>query len=130
MNHADNLAMPGHGWALASWTIVMVAVFLGLAGTETSLLIGTHFHPEAPAIPSAVTPLAVEARLALTRQDTFPLILTVPFAVTRTQRMMVAPTKHRTEAGAPGDHYRNGSKPASGFLAGLALMGASQTQNH
>ncbi len=130
MSHADNLAVPGHGWAVGAWTILIAAAVLGISSNQTSqwFSVQSEFHDHSVA--SAANEMATVARLAVARHDTFPIILTIPFAVTRTQRMSVARVKHRAEFPQPADLSGSRLKKAPGFLAGLALIEASHASNH
>ena len=130
MNHADNLVLQGHDWAVAAWTILAMAAFLGLASSQTSQLIGNNLQFGERSIASATSEMAIAARHAVGRHDALPIILTVPFAVTRTQRMMVARVKHRTEFARRVGQFPSGLKTAPGLLAGLALVGASHSPSH
>jgi hypothetical protein len=129
MYHAENPVLPGHGWASAAWSILVIAAVLGLASNQTSELISTHLQFGERSIASATWEMATAAKHAVVGHDALPIILTVPFAVTRTQRMMVARVKHRAEFARHGD-LRSGLKAAPGLLAGLALIGASRSPTH
>jgi hypothetical protein len=102
---------------------------MGIVSNQASLLL----HPDAQfrehSMSSAARQMATVARLAIPHHDTFPPVLTVPFAVARTQRMMVARVKHRVENARRDEQLRGGSKAAPGLL-GLALIGASQSSSH
>ncbi len=128
MNHADTPVSHGHGLVVASWTIVMMALVLGLASDQTSQLLRAHFQFGESAIVTAA--VAVEsAAQPVARYHTLPMILTIPFAVTRTQQMMVARLKQRDEITHRVAQLHTSLKAAPGLLAGLALIGASQS-NH
>jgi hypothetical protein len=106
-----------------------MAAVLGLASDQTSQLISTHFQFGERAIVTAA--VAVEsAAQPVARYHTLPMILTVPFALTRTQQMMVARLKQRDEITHRVGQLRSGLKAAPGLLAGLALIGASQSSHH
>jgi hypothetical protein len=128
MNHAEPVSR-GQGWAVAAWTILVMAAVLGVASDQTSQLITSHFQFGKPSIEFAPKPVASVAKHAVTPYDTLPIILTIPFAVTRTQRMMVARAKHRAEFAHRLGQARSDLKAAPGLLAGLALMGVSSS-NH
>jgi hypothetical protein len=130
MNHADNPVLHGHGWAVGAWTILVMAAVLGLASNQTLQLISTHFQFGEGSIASATSVMPSAATPAGARHDTPPIILTVPFAITRMQQMMVARVKHRTDFAHRIDQFRSGLKAAPGLIAGLALLGASQSPNH
>jgi hypothetical protein len=107
----------------------MMAVVLGLASDQTSQLLRTHFQFGERAILTAA--VAVEsAAQPVPRYHTLPMILTVPFAVTRTQQMIVARLKQRDEITHRVGQIRSNLKAAPGLLAGLALIGASQSSHH
>lgn len=129
MNHADTPMSHGHGLVVASWTILMMAVVLGLASDQTSQLLRAHFQFGERAIVTAA--VAVEsAAQPVPKDHTLPMILTVPFAVTRTQQMMVARLKQRDAITHRMGQLHTSLKAAPGLLAGLALIGASQSSNH
>ncbi len=130
MNHADNPVLHGHDWAVAAWMILLMAVVLGLASNQTLQLISADSQFRAHSISDTAQEMATVARLAIPHHDTFPAVLTVPFAVTRTQRMMVARVKHRAEAARRDDQLRSDEKAAPRLLTGLAILGASQSSNH
>ena len=96
MDNADGSVLHGHDWAVAAWSILLMAIVLGIISNQTSQL----FNPDAQfrehRMTSAGREVATVARLAIPHHETFPGVLTIPFAVTRTQRMMVARVKHRT----------------------------------
>ena len=56
--------------------------------------------------------------------------MTIPFAVTRTQRMMVARVKHRDEVGHHDAALSTVAKTGPRLLTGLAILGASQSSSH
>jgi hypothetical protein len=128
MYQADNAVMQGRGWAVGAWTILVMATVLGLLSGQASQMIGEHF-------PFGAAALGSDARAAVwpvggggARHEALPIILTIPLAVTRTQRMMVARVKHQGEADEHAGRIRRGIRSTRGLLAGLALMGASQPQ--
>jgi len=130
MNHADNPVSRSRGWAVAASTILLMAAVLGLASNQTSQLITSHFQFEERSIASDAKAMASAAKSAVARHDALPLVLTVPFAVTRTQLMMAARVKHRVEYARRVGQFRSGLRFAPGLLAGLALIGASHSPNH
>ena len=125
MNHVDNPISRGQGWAVAAGTILVMAAILGIASDQTSQWIGYHFQFGERSIAAATAEVASVATHAVAHYDTPPIVLTVPFAVTRTQQMMVARVKHRAEFAHRIDRVRTSLKAAPGLLAGLALMGAT-----
>lgn len=127
MNHEDNPSR-GRGLALAACTILIVATVLGLASDETSRLLGKHFQLGERAIASAAVVVETAAPSTLRAQN-FPMMLTIPFAVTRTQQVMVARLKQRTELAQRISQVRTRVRTAPGLLAGLALIGATQNGN-
>ena len=130
MNHADNPVMRGRGWAVGAWTILVMAAVMGIASNQTSQLITTHFQFGERGITSAAKAVESAAKPAVARYDTPPIILTIPFAITRTQQIMVARLKHRAEFARRVGQFRSGLRSAPGLLAGLALMGATQSSSH
>jgi hypothetical protein len=130
MDHGNNPISRGRGWAVAAGTILVMAAVLGIASDQTSQFIGSHFRFGERSIASASQEVASVAKHAVAGYDTLPIILTVPFAVTRTQQMMVARVKHRAAFAHRVDQFRSGLKAAPGLLAGLALMGATSSSNH
>jgi hypothetical protein len=129
MNHAESPFLHGHDWAVAAWTITVMAIVLGLASNQTSQWFTADSQFREHSLTSTAHEMATVARLAIPHHDTFPAVLTIPFAVTRTQRMMVARVKHRTEAARRDEELRNDQKPGPRLLTGLALLG-SQSSNH
>lgn len=127
MNHADYPVASGSGWAVAAWTILVMAAVLGLASDQTSQLIRTHFRFGEHAIITAAKAVESAAKPAIARNDALPLILTVPIAITRTQQMVVARVKHRAEFARRVGQVRSAVKAAPGLLTSLALIGASQS---
>ncbi len=130
MYHAENLVLRGHDWAVAAWSILLVATVLGIASNQPSQLFSPDARLRADSITSAAKEMATVARLAVAPHDTFPAVLTVPFAVTRTQRMMVAGVKHGAEDARRTEQDRSGMKAVSGFLTGLTLLGAAPSSSH
>jgi len=130
MDHADIAVIDGRGWAVGTWTILVMAVILGLAGDQTLLFISDHFPFGSRTIASSVGAAVTPDTSAGARYGKFPLILTIPLAVTRTQRMMVARLKHHREFAEHHGRIRRELKSAQGLLAGLALLGASQAHGH
>jgi len=130
MNHADDPVSEGRGWAVATWTILVMAAVLGLASSQSSRLIKSHFQLGERSIASVAKAMASAAKPAVARHDALPLILTVPFAVTRTQQILAARLKYRAEFGLRVGQFRSRLRSAPGLLAGLALIGASQSPSH
>jgi hypothetical protein len=108
----------------------MMAIVLGMASNQTSLLSTSDSHFDAASMTSAAREMTTVAKLAIPHHDTFPAVLTIPFAVTRTQRMMVARVKHRAEDAHRDEQVRGEEKPGPRLLTGLALLGASQSSSH
>jgi hypothetical protein len=121
MEHAENPVLHGHDWAIAAWTIIAFAAVLGISSNLTAQFLSAH---GTSALPATVIAHAVKP------QDTFPIILTVPFAVARTQREMVAHAQHHAEFANRLQRLKSDLKAAPGLVAGLALMGASQSSSH
>lgn len=129
MNHANNPVSRGRALAVTVWTIMVAAVVLGIVSDQTSQLISRHFQFGERAI--VTVEVAVEsATKPLPKHQVLPMILTVPFAVTRTQQMMVARMKQREVIAGRVENVRGRLKGAPGLLAGLALISASQSSNH
>jgi hypothetical protein len=130
MYNADGSVLHGHDWAVAAWSILLMAIVLGIISNQASQL----FNPDAQfrehRMTSAGREVATVARLAIPHHETFPGVLTIPFAITRTQRMMVARVKHRTDTASRDDQARNEPKAGSRLLTGLAILGASQSSSH
>jgi len=129
MNHADSSVLHGHDWAVAAWTILLMAMVLGIASNQTSPWLTADSQFREHSISSTAREVETVARLALPHHDTFPAILTIPIAVTRTQRMMVARVKHLDEAARRNDQIRGDHKTGPRLLTGLALLGA-QSSHH
>ena len=127
MDHVDSSAR-GRGLALTACTILIIATVLGLASDETSRLLGKHFQLGERAIASAAVVVETAAPSTLRAQN-LPMILTIPFAVTHTQQVMVARLKQRAEFAQRISQVRYRAKAAPGLLASLALIGASQSGN-
>lgn len=128
MNHAHNPISRGRAVAVAAWTVLVTAAVLGITSNDTSQLISAHFRSGGQSFAVAAEAVAEAATEPATRHDTLPIVLTIPFAVTRTQQMMVARLKHRAELAHRMELVRANLKSAPGFLAGLALIGASQAR--
>jgi hypothetical protein len=126
MYQADNAAMRGRGWAEGAWTILVMATVLGLLSGQASQMISDHFPLGASALRSDASAAVSPIGPVVARHDALPIVLTVPLAVTRTQRLMVARMKHQGEIAARPGRIRRGVASAQGLLAGLALMGAAQ----
>jgi len=127
MNHVDNPSR-GRGLALAACSILIMATVLGLTSDETSRLLGKHFPFGERAIASAAV-LVESATPATLRAQNLPMILTIPFAVTHTQQVMVARLKQRAQLAQRVTQVRSRIKTAPGVLASLALIGATQNGN-
>jgi len=104
-----------------------MATVLGILSGRASQKISDHFPFDERAIAADASAAELPAEAAVTRRHAFPIILTVPLAVTRTQRMMVARMKHR---GEDTSRIRRTVSSARGVLAGLALIGASERQGN
>jgi hypothetical protein len=128
MYQADNAAMQGRGWAVGAWTILVMATVLGLLSGQASQMIGDHFPFGAHALSSDARAAVWPVGAGGARHEALPIILTIPLAVTRTQRMVVARVKHQGEIGAHVGPIRRALSSTQGLLAGLALMGATQPQ--
>jgi hypothetical protein len=126
MTHTENLVFRGHDWAVAAWSIMFVAIVLGLVSSQTSQLFGAYSQ----LVEGAPTSPPSQVRTVAERYDAPPMMLTIPFAVTRTQRMTVATVKHRAEFANRVHQFRSTLKNAPGLLAGLAVIGASQSPGH
>jgi hypothetical protein len=124
MNHADFPVSRERGLAVGAWTILVMAAILGLASNQTSQLLATHFQFGERAVTSAAIVVETAAEPMLSKHQTFPMILTVPFAFTRAQQM-VARVKQRDEFAHRTNQVRSGFKGTPALLAGLALIGAS-----
>jgi hypothetical protein len=130
MNHADSQVLHGHDWAVAAWTILMLAMVLGIASNQTSRWFSADVQFREHSITSAAREMATVARLAVPHHETFPAVMTIPFAVTRTQRMMVARVKHRDETGRHDVALGAVAKTTPRLLTGLAILGVSQSSSH
>ena len=128
MNHGDNPSR-GRGLALAACSILIMATVLGLASDETSRLFGKHFRFDEHAIASAAVLIETTAP-AIGRAHTFPMFLTIPFAVTQTQQIVVARLQQRAQIAGRVSQVRSRIRSTPGLLAGLALIGASQNGGH
>jgi hypothetical protein len=130
MDHADIAIIDGRGWAVGAWTILVMAVILGLASDQTSQLIDSYFSFGASSVVSTARVAVTPSTYAIARHGEVPIVLTIPLAVTRTQRMMVARLKHHRDFAHRSAGLRGELKSAQGLLAGLALLGASQMHSH
>jgi len=128
MDHAYNPVSRGRVMAVAAWTILVTAAVLGIVSEQTSQLISRHFQFGERAIITAAVAVESAAR-PLPKHQVFPMVLTIPFAVTRTQQIMVARLKQREELANRVESARGRLKGAPGLLAGLALISASQSSN-
>ena len=126
MYQADDAAIRGRGWAEGAWTILVMATVLGLLSGQASQMIAEHFPLDAPAMESDTRAAAAPVAPTVARHDALPVVLTIPLAVTRTQRLMVARLKHHGHLGEHAGRIRRGVASAREFVAGLALIGASQ----
>jgi hypothetical protein len=130
MNHADSPVLHGHDWAVAAWTVLVMAMVLGIVSNQTARWFSADAQFREHSISSAAREMTTVARLAVPHHETFPAVLTIPFAVTRTQRMTVARVKHRDEAGRHEAALSTVAKTGPRLLTGLALLGASQSSSH
>ncbi len=130
MNHADSPVLHGHDWAVAAWTILVMAMVLGIVSNQTSRFFTADAQFREHSMSSAAREMATVARLTIPHHETFPAVLTIPFAITRTQRMMVTRVKHRDEAGRHDAGLNAVAKTGPRLLTGLAILGASQSSNH
>ncbi|HXN84762.1 MAG TPA: hypothetical protein VN867_01770 [Candidatus Binataceae bacterium] len=126
MNHAGNVVERPWGWALGLWMISLVMMVWGSANIQNSRQIQTNFAAFEHSIMSLWNEGAVTAQLSTTRYEALPIVLTTPFAVIRTQRMMVAKLKHRTEFANRVTKFRASIKSSPSLLTSLALLQASQ----
>jgi len=127
MSHADSFLLRDHDWATAVGLVLLMATVLGIASNQTSRWFATDSALRVHPISAAASEMVTIARLAAPHHANYPAVLTVPFAITRTQRMMVARMKHRPEAAALHDQTGKGATPR--ILTGLAILGASQSSN-
>jgi hypothetical protein len=130
MNHADSPVLHGHDWAVAAWTILVMAMVLGIVSNQMSRFFTADEQFREHSIGSAAKEMATVARLAVPHHETFPAVMTIPFAVTRTQRMMVARAKHRDEVARHDAGLSAVAKTGPRLLTGLAILGASQSSSH
>jgi len=128
MNHADFPISRERGLAVATWTTLVFAAILGLASSQPSHLLATHFQLGERAVTSAAIVMETAAEPMLSKHQSFPMFLTVPFAFTRAQQM-VSRLKQRAEFARRTSQVRSGLKATPALLAGLALIGAS-SPNH
>ena len=129
MNHADSPFLHGHDWAVAAWSILLIAIVLGLASIQTSQWLTSDSQFRDNSITTPAQEMATMAKLAMPHHDTFPAVLTIPFAVARAQRMMVARMKHRTDVSHRDEAPQSEGKSRPQLLTGLAILGASQSSN-
>ena len=130
MYQADNALGRGRGWAVGAWTILVFATVLGLLSSQASQLIGERFPFGGRVLGSNASAAESPLRLQVARHADLPIILTVPVALTRTQRTIVARMKQDGELDAHPGRVRSALGSARGLLAGLALIGAAQPQGH
>ena len=129
MNHADGFLVRGHDWAAAVGSVLLMAMVLGIASNQSRWFLADS-HLGAHSVAAAAHEVVTIARLAAPQHETFPPVLTVPFAVTRTQRMMVARKKQRADADSLNDRSRTSTIAGPRFLTGLALLGVSQSSSN
>ena len=126
MNHAGNAVERPWGWALGLWMIFVITAVWGSANLQNSRLIQTNLADLEHSLVSAWNEGAVTAQLSTTRYDALPIVLTTPFAVIRTQRMVVARLKHRADFASRAMKFRASMKSSPSLLTSLALLQASQ----
>lgn len=126
MNHAGNAVERPWGLALGLWMMIVVGAVWVPANIQNSRLLQTNFADLGHSVAGAWNEAAVTAQPSTTSYEALPIVLTVPFAVTRTQRMMVARLKHRPDYANRAIKFRAGLKTSPSFLASLALLQASQ----
>jgi hypothetical protein len=126
MNHAGNAVERPWGWALGLWMIIVITAVWGPANIRNSRLFQANFPAIDQAVADAWNADAVSSRLDTASYEALPIVLTIPFAVTRTQRMMVAKLKHRSDFANRAVKFRTGFKSSPSFVASLALLQASQ----
>ena len=124
MNHADFPVPRERVLAVGAWTILVMAAVLGLASDRTSQLIASHFQFNEGALTSAAIVMETAAEPMLSKHQTLPMFLTVPFAFTRAQQM-VARLKQHDEVAHRTSPVRSRLEARPALLAGLALIGAS-----
>jgi hypothetical protein len=126
MNHAGNAVERPWGWALGLWMIIVITAVWSSANIQNSRLMQTNFADLEHSIVGALNAGAVTAELTTTRHDALPIVLTTQFAMIRTQRMMVARLKHRTDFANRVTKFRDNFKTSPNLLTSLALLQASQ----
>jgi hypothetical protein len=126
MNHAGNAVERPWGWALGLWMILVITAVWAPVNLKNSRLMQTNFADLEHSLVSVWNESAVTAQLSTTRYGALPIVLTTPFAVIRTQRMVVARLKHRADYASRAMRFRAGVKSSPSFLASLALLQASQ----
>lgn len=129
MNHPDNLVYQRRAWLSAGAMILMMAAVLGLASDQTLLLIARHFQFGERSIASSTKAMTSAAKPIVAHRGAPPVILTVPFATTRTRQIMEAGVKHRAEFARRVGNFRSRQRSALRLLVGLALVGTSRSPN-
>lgn len=126
MNHASYAVLRGHSWG-GGWMAMVAMGTLAIVAMQTSQLIGTNLRSDEASAASAESSQPLSSDPAVARYDALPMVLTIPFAVTHTQQVMVARLKHRSDFAKRIARFRGGLKDAPRLIAGLALIGASQS---
>ena len=127
MNYVESTPLRARGSHAGVLTLVALVLVCGLATMQSAPWINGFLHiSDRPFIGSGTansSSLSVDAR----SYRALPIVLTVPFAVARTQQMLALRLKRHQIA----THIAQvpGIKGATGLIAGLALIQAVQASS-
>jgi hypothetical protein len=127
MNYVESTLLRTRGSHAKVLSAVAFVIFFDLATMQSApWLNGFIEEANHPLIASAAANSPLSS-LNTRNYNALPIILTVPFAVTRTQQMMLMRLKQRQIA----THIAKlpGIKGATGLIAGLALIQAVQSSS-
>src|SRR5690348_7287271 len=110
MNHASYAILRGLGWTAGVWMALVIMSVLVLGTIPTPESIRGYFPISERSMGSATSPASLSITPGMARYGSLPIILTVQFAVTHTQQMMVARVKHRADFAHRAERFRVGLK--------------------
>jgi hypothetical protein len=132
VNYVDKSISAGRGWAVASWTITLIAAVFGLVSNQAVLLFQTHFIGPPPSTSvnriTEAPELAASGKFYLPLSDQISTLQLAPLAVTTSQNIIPLQIR-RAERFHRLEKNRLSSTDARRLLRGLAMLGVSPHYN-
>jgi len=127
MNYVESTLLRNRGSHAGLLMVVALLIVFGFIATQNAQWLNAFSHVNDRSVFASASANTVAASPNHANYNALPIILTVPFAVTRTQQMMVMRLKRRQIA----THIAKlpGIKGATGLIAGLALIQAVQSSS-